>query len=401
MAVSDSASGSAPAPPFALRAATTEDQRPHRRRPLSLRRPHFAGRPTPGRCTSTYPHKSGIATASRRCRTSTSTMRTIRSARGAEGGCLSAKYGKKLPCDPARRWMTSTGAAARSSASSSSRNKGENSPAQGPPGRRFMESPTGRQGLRLQHRAGERLHPAVRRQHLGRDPGSKVTPSVVVNSPKAVEALEHYLVGAGYMPLGRQDRQHGHLQAPTSCSARARSPRASSGSASPRARSRPRTSKVADIIAFAVQARASEGPTASCHPLGEYRRRSRFVIMTWADDAQVGETVDFVEVVALARRWPAPSSRGAGGQSAVKSVYKDPSLREPIVRGTGPGRQASTGRRTLRTSRVLRTPGAGPEEHVLGRSPASRRAETASTTSPSTQKLLEGGRPSRSFNGLA
>lgn len=141
----------------------------------------------------------------------------------------------------------------------------------------------------------------------------------VVNSPEAVEALDHYLRLTKYMPpvvktgsmdifktdeLFREGTVASNIQwigfAESAIS--------------------PETSKVANDVAFALPPglRGDDGEIIRWANIGG----QPFVIMTWANDTQVKEAVDFV------KWWLSPEVQhqfaSQGGQSAIKSVYNDP-----------------------------------------------------------------------------
>jgi multiple sugar transport system substrate-binding protein len=141
----------------------------------------------------------------------------------------------------------------------------------------------------------------------------------VVNSPEAVKALEHYLKLTQYMPpvvktggmdifktdeLFREGKVASNIEwigfAESSIN--------------------PETSKVAGNVAFA-QAPGLKGPDGKLIRWANIGGQP-FVIMTWADDTQVKEAVDFV------KWWLSPDVQhqfaSQGGQSAMKSVYEDP-----------------------------------------------------------------------------
>jgi multiple sugar transport system substrate-binding protein len=141
----------------------------------------------------------------------------------------------------------------------------------------------------------------------------------VVNSPEAVKALEHYLRLTKYMPpvvkTGSMDIfktdelfREGTVASNIEWIGFAESS------------INPETSKVADSVAFALPPglRGEDGEIIRWANIGG----QPFVIMTWADDTQVKEAVDFV------KWWLSPEIQHAyaaqGGQSAMKSVYEDP-----------------------------------------------------------------------------
>ena len=140
----------------------------------------------------------------------------------------------------------------------------------------------------------------------------------VVNSPEAVKALEHYLKLTQYMPpvvktggmdifktdeLFREGKVASNIEwigfAESSIN--------------------PETSKVADVVAFAqAPGLKVDGEIVRWANIGG----QPFVIMTWANDTQIKEAVDFV------KWWLSPEVQhqfaAQGGQSAIKSVYEDP-----------------------------------------------------------------------------
>src|SRR5436190_5501024 len=140
-----------------------------------------------------------------------------------------------------------------------------------------------------------------------------------VNSPKAVEGLEHYLRLTQYMPpvvkTGSMDIfktdelfREGKVAMNLEWIGFAESA------------INPQTSKVADKIAFAQMPGLKQ-------PDGKVVRWSNiggqpFVLMTWNTDLQTKEALDFV------KWWLSKDTQHAfaahGGQSAIKSVYTDP-----------------------------------------------------------------------------
>jgi multiple sugar transport system substrate-binding protein len=141
----------------------------------------------------------------------------------------------------------------------------------------------------------------------------------VVNSPEAIEALDHYLRLTQYMPpvvktggmdIFKTDElfREGTVASMVQWIGFAESAIS------------PETSKVADSVAFALPPglRGDDGEIIRWANIGG----QPFVIMTWADDTQVNEAVDFV-------KWWLSSEvqhqyASQGGQSAMKSVYEDP-----------------------------------------------------------------------------
>ncbi len=141
----------------------------------------------------------------------------------------------------------------------------------------------------------------------------------VVNSPEAVKAFDHYLRLTKYMPpvvktggmdvfktdeLFREGKVAMNIQwigfAESAIN--------------------PETSKVADKVAFALQpgVRGADGKLVRWAQLGG----QPFVLMTWTDETQTKEAVDFV------KWWLSPDVQNMfasqGGQSAIKAVYEDP-----------------------------------------------------------------------------
>ena len=141
----------------------------------------------------------------------------------------------------------------------------------------------------------------------------------VVNSPEAVEAFEHYLRLLQYMPpvvqtggmdifvtdeLFREGRTALNVNwigfAESSINAE--------------------TSQVADSVVFASPpgTRGDDGEIVRWQNIGG----QPFVLMTWNDDLQNAEALDFV------KWWLSPDVQhmyaSQGGQSAIKAVYEDP-----------------------------------------------------------------------------
>ena len=141
----------------------------------------------------------------------------------------------------------------------------------------------------------------------------------VVNSPEAVKALDHYLRLTKYMPpvvkTGGMDAlktdelfREGKLAMNIEYIGLAENT------------INPETSKVADKVAFAQMPglRGADGKLVRWSNIGG----QPFVIMTWSDDKQIKEIVEFV------KWWLSTDTQhafaAAGGQSAIKSVYNDP-----------------------------------------------------------------------------
>ena len=104
----------------------------------------------------------------------------------------------------------------------------------------------------------------------------------VVNSPEAVKALEHYLSLLQYMPPVAKTGDHGHLQDRTSCSAPARSPCDIEWIGFAESTINPKTSKVADKVAFAQSPglRGTDGKLIRWSNIGG----QPFVLTTWNTD---------------------------------------------------------------------------------------------------------------------
>ena len=124
-----------------------------------------------------------------------------------------AKYGKKLPCTPARRWTTSTGTQVK------------NYRRVLPPRRRATSSPgkpLDDDFYGIAYQAGKDYDFAIMQVNAfiwqnGADiwdetkaPNGQA--EGVVNSPEAIEALEQLPVAGRVHAAGGQDRDHGHLQ---------------------------------------------------------------------------------------------------------------------------------------------------------------------------------------------
>jgi multiple sugar transport system substrate-binding protein len=141
----------------------------------------------------------------------------------------------------------------------------------------------------------------------------------VVNSPEAVAALEHYLRLLQYMPpvvqTGGMDIfvtdelfREGKTALNVNWIGFAESA------------INPETSKVADSVVFANMPglKQEDGSISRWSNIGG----QPFVLMTWADETQVKEAVDFV------KWWLSPDVQhmfaAQGGQSAIKAVYEDP-----------------------------------------------------------------------------
>ncbi|MEM0906310.1 MAG: ABC transporter substrate-binding protein [Pseudomonadota bacterium] len=141
----------------------------------------------------------------------------------------------------------------------------------------------------------------------------------VVNSPKAVEAFDHYLrllqymppvVKTGSMDIFKTDElfREGKVALNINWIGFAESA------------INPDTSQVSDVVVFANMPglAQSDGSVARWSNIGG----QPFVLMTWNTDAQVQEAVDLV------KWWLSPEIQHAfasqGGQSAIKTVYNDP-----------------------------------------------------------------------------
>ncbi len=187
-------------------------QRPGRRRPRARRRCSTGCIPRRSRPTAPIPTSRTTSTASRRCRTFWSTYaRSDVLCHEAEQAAFQEKYGEKLPCTPeeldAMDWdmFEKIGEFFQ-------RKKGDMLPARPGRGRFLRDLLPGRQGLRLQLDAGQRVPLAAGRRHLGRDRHARRTGRgrrELAGSGRGARALP---VAAAVHAAGGQDRQHGHLR---------------------------------------------------------------------------------------------------------------------------------------------------------------------------------------------
>ena len=192
-----------------------------------------------------------------------------------------------------------------------------------------------------------------------------------MNSPEAVKALNHHLRLTKYMPpvvkTGGMDAlktdelfREGKLAMNIEYIGLAENA------------IHPETSKVADKVAFAQMPglRGADGKLVRWSNIGG----QPFVIMTWSDDKQIKEIVEFV------KWWLSTDTQhafaAAGGQSAIKSATTTRSI-WITARGTGPGRRASNGRRMPGTFRSS-----------LSCSPSSRTSSTLPSPASRTPRPL-------------
>jgi multiple sugar transport system substrate-binding protein len=141
----------------------------------------------------------------------------------------------------------------------------------------------------------------------------------VVNSPEAVEAFEHYLRLLQYMPpvvqTGGMD-----IFVTDELFREGRTALNVNWIGFAESAINPETSRVADSVVFASPPglRGEDGEIIRWQNIGG----QPFVIMTWADETQVAEAVDFV------KWWLSPEVQhmyaAQGGQSAIRAVYEDP-----------------------------------------------------------------------------
>ena len=142
----------------------------------------------------------------------------------------------------------------------------------------------------------------------------------VVNSPMAVKSFEHLLSFVKYMPPEAHDRQPRHLQDGRTV------PRRQGGE-------QPRVDRICGKLdpSGDVEGGRTRSPSRNCPASRPTRASSAgrviggqpFVLMTWNTDLQNKEALDFV------KWWLSKDTQiayaKAGGQSALKSVYTDPS----------------------------------------------------------------------------
>jgi multiple sugar transport system substrate-binding protein len=141
----------------------------------------------------------------------------------------------------------------------------------------------------------------------------------VVNSPEAVEAFDHYLRLLQYMPpvvqTGGMD-----IFVTDELFREGRTALNVNWIGFAESAINPETSRVAESVVFASPPglRGEDGEIIRWQNIGG----QPFVIMTWADDTQVAEAVDFV------KWWLSPDVQhmyaSQGGQSAIRAVYEDP-----------------------------------------------------------------------------
>ena len=140
----------------------------------------------------------------------------------------------------------------------------------------------------------------------------------------------------------------------------------------------PKTSKVADKVAFAQHPgmKGADGKIDRWANIGG----QPFVLTTWnSDEVDPGERSTSCKWWLSDPRCRPSSPRG--GQSGRKSVYEKPDYVDASGPGTGPGRRASTGRRTSGTCRTSSSSWSSRRRSTSRRSPASRTRRRRWTTS--------------------
>ena len=221
-------------------------------------------------------------TASRSCRTCSSTTiaRTSSATRRAEE--LPGEVQLEAALHAARRWTTSTGTMFENYRRVLPAQEGRQAGRQAARRRFLRHRLSGRQGLRLLVDADQRLHLAVWRRHLGRDQGARTAmPKASSTRRTAVKALEHYLSPDRIHAAGGQDRHDGHLQV------RRAVPRRQGGHEPRldrlcRSSINPKTSKVADKLVFGQMPglKGADGKMIRWSNIGG----QPFVLTTWNTD---------------------------------------------------------------------------------------------------------------------